>query len=175
MAMAIDGLAVLFLLVCGLRLLLYRVSARWRSAAPILSFAPSPTGGFIPRSTTDNRHVFVSYSSKDESRVAALIADAEARGLKCWMAPRDLTPGRNYQDEIVRAIESADRVLVSFWQAAQSSQHVAREVSVAQDLRKRVVPVRLDETQPQGRFKYMLSNLHWVDCRGGKCLPVDLS
>lgn len=36
--------------------------------------------------------IFVSYSSKDKPVADAVVAGLEQKGIRCWIAPRDLTP-----------------------------------------------------------------------------------
>ena len=36
---------------------------------------------------------FISYSSKDKTIADAVCARLEARGIRCWIAPRDVRPG----------------------------------------------------------------------------------
>lgn len=37
--------------------------------------------------------VFISHSAKDKEAAHGLCAGLEARGLRCWIAPRDIVPG----------------------------------------------------------------------------------
>ena len=41
------------------------------------------------------RDVFVSYATEDRSTAEAVCAALEAKGLRCWIAPRDIHPGRS--------------------------------------------------------------------------------
>jgi hypothetical protein len=68
----------------------------------------------IPGSTTPEatNEVFVSYASQDAAIATAVVVALEHQGRKCWIAPRDVTPGALYADEIIRAINHT-RVLVS--------------------------------------------------------------
>jgi hypothetical protein len=54
--------------------------------------------------------VFISYSSQDKPTADAACAALEAANIRCWIAPRDINPGRDYAESIIEAIESA-RVL----------------------------------------------------------------
>jgi phage FluMu protein Com len=45
--------------------------------------------------------VFLSYSSKDKPTADAACAVLEARGLRCWIAPRDIIPGKEWGAAIV--------------------------------------------------------------------------
>jgi hypothetical protein len=40
--------------------------------------------------------VFLSYSSKDKTIADAAVATLESKGLRCWVAPRDITPGKEW-------------------------------------------------------------------------------
>jgi TIR domain len=45
--------------------------------------------------------VFISYASQDAAVANAVVEILEQHGGKCWIAPRDVTPGSQYADEIV--------------------------------------------------------------------------
>ncbi len=61
--------------------------------------------------TTEQRRaagpVFVSYATSDRKQALALCKALERRGTKCWISCRDVEPGENYQEAIVRAIRGA--------------------------------------------------------------------
>jgi hypothetical protein len=59
--------------------------------------------------------VFLSYSSKDKPVADATCAVLEGRGIRCWMAPRDITPGADWGESIIDAIQGA-RAMVD-WRA----------------------------------------------------------
>jgi len=54
---------------------------------------------------------FVSYSNKDKTAADATCAVLEGAGVRCWIAPRDLTPGGEYGAAIIEAIDQC-RVMV---------------------------------------------------------------
>ena len=37
--------------------------------------------------------VFISYSAKDKTTADGVCATLEAKGIRCWIAPRDILPG----------------------------------------------------------------------------------
>ena len=69
-----------------------------------------PTAG-AQRASFAAPDVFISYASQDATAANAVVVALEGRGVKCWIAPRDVVPGSLYADEIVRAINEA-RVVV---------------------------------------------------------------
>ena len=50
---------------------------------------------------------FISHASEDAAIAAAISDYLENNGVSCWIAPRDVTPGREYSSEIVDGIESS--------------------------------------------------------------------
>lgn len=110
--------------------------------------------------------LFLSYSSKDETRVAEIRDAIEAAGIPCWMARRDLPPGSAYDEIIPAVIEGAEAVAVFLSAASIASPEVAKEVGLAS--KKHFFPVRLDDVSPEdlkGKLKYHLSDSQWVDAR----------
>ena len=63
---------------------------------------------------------FISYATADKAKAEEICAYLEGRGLRCWIAPRDVRAGREYANEIINAIERAP-VLVLVLSGARSS------------------------------------------------------
>jgi hypothetical protein len=59
------------------------------------------------QAATASIEVFVSYASQDVAVADAVVTAMERQGLKCWIAPRDVTPGEFYAGAIVHAIDAA--------------------------------------------------------------------
>jgi hypothetical protein len=72
--------------------------------------------------------VFLSYASADTETANSVCQALEAQGVKCWMAPRDVKPGAQYADAIVRAINDAKALVVVLSASAVASSHVGREI-----------------------------------------------
>src|ERR1700731_71302 len=75
--------------------------------------------------------IFICYSSQDEDKARGVLTRLEARGFKCWISSRDVAPGRNYQEDIVRAIEEAKVILFLFSEASNKTSEVKKELSLA--------------------------------------------
>jgi hypothetical protein len=56
------------------------------------------------------QHLFISYASHDAEVAQNVCSAMEAAGFGCWMAPRDVKPGAQYADAIVRALNEAQGV-----------------------------------------------------------------
>jgi hypothetical protein len=71
--------------------------------------------------------IFISYSSRDQ-KVAETICDAlQARGYACWISCRNIGPGENFQESIVKAIRSAKLMLLVFTSNANNSTRSKRK------------------------------------------------
>jgi hypothetical protein len=57
--------------------------------------------------THSGSDVFVSYASQDGAVANSVVENLEQHGIKCWIARRDVKPGAQYADAIVRAINEA--------------------------------------------------------------------
>jgi hypothetical protein len=107
--------------------------------------------------------VFISYSSIDKKIADAIKHGLHAVGIRCWMAPDDLSAGTDWASELTQAIESS-KVMVLVWtSASMASAEVPKELGLAMTSRVVVIPFRLENIQPEGSFKYHLSGRHWLD------------
>jgi hypothetical protein len=107
--------------------------------------------------------VFVSHSRHDAEIALAILAALETRGLPCWIAPRDVTPGAPWAGEIVRAIERCDIMVLVYSPASDRSRQVQREVERAIHLGKTVLPFRLQPFSMSDEMQYFLSTTHWLE------------
>src|SRR6266704_3126335 len=90
------------------------------------------------------RDVFVSYASQDATTANSVVEALERQGIRCWIAPRDVTPGSQYADEIVGAINDAKVLVLVLSRHAVASSHVGREIERAASKRRRIVALRID-------------------------------
>jgi len=107
--------------------------------------------------------LFVSYASADRAIADDLTAYLEARGVRCWIAPRDVPPGALYADAIVRAINEARALILILSHNSTGSSHVGKELERASSKRKPIIAVRVDAAQLTPAFEYFLSESQWVD------------
>lgn len=108
-------------------------------------------------------HVFISHSSEDRE-VAQKVCDLlEKRGLRCWIAPRNITPGREYASEIIDAINDCGALVLVLTENANASKFVAKEVERAVDRERPVIPLRVREVRPGKSLELFISSSHWID------------
>jgi TolB-like protein len=107
--------------------------------------------------------VFISYASQDAAAANSLVENLEQHGIKCWIAPRDVTPGSQYADEIVGAINDAKVFVLVLSEQAVASAHVGRELERAASKRRRIIVLRTDAAPLTRSFEYFLSDSQWID------------
>ncbi len=107
--------------------------------------------------------VFVSYSSKDKPTADAVCAVLESRGIRCWVAPRDILPGRDWGGSIIEAIKGARVMVLVFSANANTSTQIKREVERAVNKGIPVIPLRIEDVTPTETLEYFLSTPHWLD------------
>jgi hypothetical protein len=111
---------------------------------------------------SDDR-VFISHASEDQ-KIAETICEAlEQRGLFCWVASRDIQPGENFQEAIVRAIRVANVVVLVFTHNSNSSDEVKKEIALASRHGVAVIPVRVEDVLPNDALAYELATRQWID------------
>jgi TolB-like protein len=110
--------------------------------------------------------VFLSYASQDAAVATAVVEALERSGIACWIAPRDVTPGTFYGDEIVHAIDAAKASVLILSQNSAASQHVLREVERAASKRHAVVSLRIDQAPLPAGLEYFLNTSQWLDASG---------
>src|SRR5271155_5500263 len=107
--------------------------------------------------------VFLSYSSKDKSTADATCAKLEARGIRCWVAPRDIMPGADWSSSIIDAINGSRAMVLVFSSHANSSQQIKREVERAVHKGIPIIPLRIENVAPEKSLEYFISTPHWLD------------
>ena len=111
--------------------------------------------------------VFISYASPDSAIAESACKALERARVSCWIAPRDVTPGAFYADEIVRAIDTAKAIVLILSQNAAISPHVLREVERAASKRHAVISLRVDKAALPAGLEYFLNTSHWLDASSG--------
>ena len=115
--------------------------------------------------------VFISYSQPDRAAAFALAQRVEARGIRVWIAPRDVTPGADWAAEIIDAITNARLMVLVFSGNSNDSAQVRREVERAAHKQLPILPFRIEDVLPSKSLEYFLSTQHWMDAFPPPCEP----
>lgn len=120
----------------------------------------SPVIGIEERSA---RPVFISYATSDRKDALSICDAIERRGTKCWISHRDVEPGDNYQEAIVRSLRDARAMVLVFSDAANNSDEIKKELSLASRYHIPVMALRIEDVEPSDAFAYELSTRQWID------------
>jgi uncharacterized membrane protein YhaH (DUF805 family) len=108
-------------------------------------------------------YLFVSHVSENRSDAEKIVSELERRNAKCWIAPRDIPAGSSFDDAIAHAIENCSALLLVFSDKCNESDYIRREVTVAGEEQKLIIPLRIEKAEPKKALKIRLSDLHWID------------
>lgn len=91
---------------------------------------------------------FISYSHKDEAFAARLHSRMQEAHLRVWFAPEDVKGGQKLLEQIDRAIQTYDRLLLVLSKDSLESEWVMTEIRKARRIEKRehrrkLFPIRL--------------------------------
>src|SRR5262249_9624426 len=106
---------------------------------------------------------FISYSREDKLVADAACAALETSGIRCWIAPRDISPGSEWGAAIVDAIDHSAVMVLIFSSNANESRQIRREVEHAVSKGVTIVPVRIDQAEPTRSLAYFMAGVHWLD------------
>jgi hypothetical protein len=110
---------------------------------------------------------FVSYSTKNSDAALELVRGIEARGYKCFIAPRDITPGALYAQDIIRGIKCANVFLFLYSADSDASYYCRSEVNSAVSESKYILTVRVGEGEPSDIMKFYLGPTQWINAVSG--------
>ena len=108
--------------------------------------------------------VFISHSNQDKTVASAMCSRLEQAGVRCWIAPRDVRPGRNWGSEIIRGLDNAKvMIVVLSANANRLAPGYERGRARITQARSLMIPVRTEEVEPSAELEFFLSSEHWLD------------
>ena len=87
----------------------------------------------------------------------------ENRGLDCWISSRNVKPGQNYQEQIVKAIRASKIMVLVFSANANNSDEIKKELALASQNKLVVIPVRIEDVVPSEAFAFEFAIRQWID------------
>lgn len=109
--------------------------------------------------------VFISYAAEDKHIADAVCETLEAREIKCWYAPRDVSYGVDFDETIVDAICESRLMILILSAHSNQSAHVKREIQNAcmEDADVPILPFRVDDVPLNKALRYYIGAVHWLD------------
>jgi hypothetical protein len=156
--MILWGVAILGLILAAAVAFIPRPERRKasRTAGPREEAPAEPAAVAAPEA------VFVSYSRVDSGVVLPVCAAVQGLGQDLWLDQEDVAAGESWAGEIVRAIRAVRVVVVMCSKAAFESDHVKRELFLADRYKKRLVPILLEDAPMPDDFEYFFAGVQWL-------------
>ncbi|HEY6170672.1 MAG TPA: TIR domain-containing protein [Candidatus Kapabacteria bacterium] len=104
--------------------------------------------------------IFISYSSKDREKAQQLTKLLASAGLSVWIDQAGLEVSNSWSKEIVQAINDCKAFLVLLSPNSLASHNVIKEVSLASEKRKKILPLELEPITLTDDFEYQLAGIH---------------
>jgi len=106
--------------------------------------------------------IFLSYSRADRQLAEQFVQTAAARGVNVWFDEK-IEGGQDWRERIVDALGSAKALVILFSEHSNASTQLIKELAVADDMRKRVIPVLVSDCEPRGAYLYELASRNWIN------------
>lgn len=110
--------------------------------------------------------IFVSYSRRDSEIVLPIVDRLKDAGYSCWMDVTGIESGDAFKHVIVNAIKHSGVVLFFSSAAANESRYTVKEINVAVELCKPIIPFKLDDAPYADSIMFDLSGLDFVTYSG---------
>lgn len=108
--------------------------------------------------------VFISYSFADQKDAEQIVNKlTHDYGISCWICTRDIAKGDMYKREITDAIENSGVVVLIQSKNAVESDQIPREISIALEEEKKIIPFRIDTAKLKHELRYDLAGVEYID------------
>ena len=107
--------------------------------------------------------VFVSYARVDRARVLQLVERMRAAGVGVWIDEGGIHGASLWGQEIVDAIESARVMVLMLSDASITSDNVVKELSIASEDKKPILPVYLHQAEIPKSMRYQLAGIQHIE------------
>lgn len=105
--------------------------------------------------------IFVSYRRSDRELVAHVVRKLEERGAAVWY-DAEIEGGADWREIIVDALSKSDMLVIFFSEACNHSRQLKKELAIADDMEKPVIPILIENTKPKGAYLYELADRNWL-------------
>lgn len=104
--------------------------------------------------------IFISHIHHPDHVHALRIAEElRSKGVECWLAPESVSGGLDFSVEIPKAINSCEIFLLILSGDTARSPHIRKELMLAISHRKKIIPLKIDDSQIDDSFEYLLADI----------------
>ena len=107
--------------------------------------------------------IFISYARADRDRVLPLAERLREAGVTYWLDEGNIQGATLWGKEIVEAIRNAKVLVLFATEASFESKNVAKEVAIASEWEKPILPVYLERVQVPDTLHYQLAGIQHVE------------
>ena len=107
--------------------------------------------------------VFISYASEDRLRILDLVERLRRAGVSVWIDQMGIEGATMWSQEIVEAIDGCKVLILAISQRSTESENVVKELALASERRKKILPVCLDSSGIPKSMEYQLAGIQRVE------------
>jgi len=107
--------------------------------------------------------VFISYAARDRERVLGLVERLRKAGVTVWIDQVGIDVSTMWSQEIVSAIKSCKVMLLSISPHSTESGNVVKELALASERKKPIIPVYLEAAEIPETMEYQLAGIQRVE------------
>ena len=110
-----------------------------------------------------NAEVFISYSSQDYERVIPIVNRLRTVGFGVWLDEGNIDAATLWSESIVEAIGDCSVFVMMVSSYSVASHNVVKEVMIASEGKKTILPVYLEPTKIPAKLKYQLTGIQHLE------------
>jgi Tol biopolymer transport system component len=110
--------------------------------------------------------VFISYSSLDRDRVMPVVESLRGNGISVWVDEGNIHAADLWSEQIVQAIADCRVMVVMLSQNSTDSHNVVKEVMLASEQKKALLPVYLEPADIPAKLQYQLAGIQHLELYG---------
>ena len=106
-----------------------------------------------------NPGIFISYSRQDEKQAMHLLALLRHEGYTVWIDQESIAGASIWSDEIVHNIKKSEIFIALISESSASSHNVSKEIAIAAEHGKIILPIEIGSVNLPGRLEYALAGI----------------
>jgi len=107
--------------------------------------------------------VFISYASKNRDRILDLVERLRGAGVSVWIDQMGIEGAAMWSQQIVAAIRDCKVLILAISKNSATSENVVKELALASEGRKRILPVFIEEADIPETMAYQLAGIQRVE------------